>query len=533
MSQSKVKKNNELTLEQKREIIIFKQSNPKIKNVNIAKIYAKKFQVRIPESTLSGFIYNHKLLKDEIANEYRSTEARFPELEKALFIWFCDMRRRHISVSSDMLVEKAKIFAELLCSRLETENFKFSAGWISKFKARYKITCRTIQGESGSVDENYIKIEREKLKKVTATYSRDDIYNLDETALFFKLQPNKTLSNGDASGEKISKDRLTIALCCNATGSDKLKPIIIHKYAKPHCFGGSYNPNVYSYYYHNKKAWMTSLIFTDWLEKFNNFIKLKNPSRKVLLLVDNASGHNLTYLELSNVKVAYLPPNATSVLQPCDAGIIKTFKGYYRKNLVRHLIETIEQLDKVVLPDVKQAIKMITFAWRCVSSDTIENCWSHCDILDKKSDELVEPAKHPETESDSIVCSLQELLEDLKNKYSYKKKDTYEVMSAVEFIEEDKNEPTGDLLEDSDIIELAKEKEDQEPIQEIEEVVQEPVNYSSKFALEGLDRCFLYFENLPIAEDEDINLLFQVKNRLLELKEKSKVQSSLFNFLSH
>jgi hypothetical protein len=179
------------------------------------------------------------------------------------------MRRRNVPISGDMLVEKARVYSELLYSRLEIENFKYSSGWLSNFKERFGLKSQTIQGESAGVDESYIKIEREKLKIITANYERDDIYNLDETALFFKLQPNKTLSNGATHGEKINKERVTVALCCNATGTEKLKPIIIHKYMRPHCFSGTYNPNVYSYYFFNKKAWMTSIIFTEWFENFN------------------------------------------------------------------------------------------------------------------------------------------------------------------------------------------------------------------------------------------------------------------------
>ncbi len=199
---------------------------------------SKKFDLRIPKTTLNGFIHNEKLLIEDNSNESRGTVAKFPELEKALFIWLCDMRRRHVSISSDILIDKA-VFAELLYSRYELEEYRYSGGWLSKFKKRYKITSQTIQGESGSVDENYIKIEREKLKKLTSNYKREDIFNLDETALFFKLQPNKTLSNGAASGEKLNKERITIALCCNATGTEKSKPIVIHKFQKPHCFGGT------------------------------------------------------------------------------------------------------------------------------------------------------------------------------------------------------------------------------------------------------------------------------------------------------
>ena len=48
---------------------------------------------------------------------------------------------------------------------------------------------------------------REKLKKITAQYQRKDIYNMDETALFYKLEPSQTLSNKPVNGTKQSKDR--------------------------------------------------------------------------------------------------------------------------------------------------------------------------------------------------------------------------------------------------------------------------------------------------------------------------------------
>jgi hypothetical protein len=57
------------------------------------------------------------------------------------------------------------------------------------------------------------------------------IFNLDETALFYKLEPNKTLSikGEQAIGKKQSKERLTVALCFNASGTEKLKPFVIIK----------------------------------------------------------------------------------------------------------------------------------------------------------------------------------------------------------------------------------------------------------------------------------------------------------------
>ena len=54
---------------------------------------------------------------------------------------------------------------------------------------------------------------------------------MDETGLFFRLEPNKTLATGPVSGTKKCKQRISVALCANADGSDKLKPLVIGKSA--------------------------------------------------------------------------------------------------------------------------------------------------------------------------------------------------------------------------------------------------------------------------------------------------------------
>ena len=54
-----------------------------------------------------------------------------------------------------------------------------------------------------------------------------------ETGLFYCLLPNSTLATGPVSGKKKQKERITIALCANATGTDKLVPLVIGKSAHP------------------------------------------------------------------------------------------------------------------------------------------------------------------------------------------------------------------------------------------------------------------------------------------------------------
>ena len=77
--------------------------------------------------------------------------------------------------------------------------------------------------------------------------------------LIFPLQPDRTLSTtADIRGAKKAKDCVTVCLAVNVTGSERLKPLVIHKYKRPRCFGKSFNPNSLVWYYNNKKAWMCS-----------------------------------------------------------------------------------------------------------------------------------------------------------------------------------------------------------------------------------------------------------------------------------
>jgi len=87
----------------------------------------------------------------------------------------------------------------------------------------------------------------------------DDIFNMDETGLVFRAQPTRTLAKGTTSGGKVNKERITIGLTCNASGTEKLRPLVINKAKRPRCFTKAFNPNDHVDYF-NQKAWMTGQV---------------------------------------------------------------------------------------------------------------------------------------------------------------------------------------------------------------------------------------------------------------------------------
>ena len=56
--------------------------------------------------------------------------------------------------------------------------------------------------------------------------------------------------------------------------------------------------------------------------------------------------------------------NTTSVLQPCDTGIIKSFKAKYRAKLIKHTLVVFDQTKKVAVANEKQCIEFFREAWR-------------------------------------------------------------------------------------------------------------------------------------------------------------------------
>ena len=113
--------------------------------------------------------------------------------------------------------------------------------------------------------------------------------------------------------------------------TDKCKLLVIGKSLRARCFKNVNVDNLPVTYRANKKAWMTSQIFTEWLASWSSY--LTNVNLKLRLLGDNSTAHPHVST-LKNIQLEFVRPNTTSLIQPMDQGIIKNLKTLYRKELV-------------------------------------------------------------------------------------------------------------------------------------------------------------------------------------------------------
>jgi len=204
--------------------------------------------------------------------------------------------------------------------------------------------------------------------------------------------------NKSAKGFKSSKERVTVLCCVNMKG-EKRDLLVIGKSKNPRCFKGVRSLSV-DYYYSNANAWITNVIFKDWLVKWD--LELK---RKIVLLVDNCTAHTNNLL-LKDIKVIFLPANTTSLIQPCDQGIIKAFKAHYcremRARIITELDDIQDQSDASAVAkkiSFLDALHLVTMSWKRVTEKTVENCFRKCGFS-KTNPET------PASEESDLTCEI-------------------------------------------------------------------------------------------------------------------------------
>lgn len=377
------KKRNYLPLKKKVELIKHAEKNPGLSVRTLGGLFdCGKTQVgqilKSKESLLAMYESNASGSRVHTGN---SRPSEFAEVNKALYEWYVIACSKNIYPGGPQLREKAKQIAE----HLGKSGFKGSRGWLDKWKKRYNVKQLRVCGESGDVRGETVDSWKERLPEIVRGYSKENIWNMDESGVFWQALPESGFGQKgkQCKGGKKSKKRVTVAFFVSAAGT-KEKPIVIWKSENPRCLKRFNKADLPVNYFSQKKSWMTGAIMEAILTKLNH--QLSRNNQHILLFMDNAGCHPEELVsKFSNIKICFLPANTTSKLQPLDLGIIQNFKVHYRHLFLRYVLSKIDECetasDVVKSINILVAIRWVAVAWSKVRAETISKCFRKAGIL--------------------------------------------------------------------------------------------------------------------------------------------------------
>ena len=218
-----------LTLEEK--VTLIKEN----RNGHDWSVHELADKYKISKSSAANILHrSEEFLADYSSNcnkdlKCKLKDENWQKLDEIVFGWFTQQCIKQIRTSGPILQEKAGQVAEQLAYSLET--FKASNGWLEKFRNRHAISLRTINGKSASVDNFTMEELAQRFSTILDRFNENDVFNVDLTGLFYHATSDRSLvlSKEECKGGKKSKGRLTVLLCSNLTGTEKLKPVVIGK----------------------------------------------------------------------------------------------------------------------------------------------------------------------------------------------------------------------------------------------------------------------------------------------------------------
>ena len=125
-------------------------------------------------------------------------------------VWdfFCQSISKCVPINDPMLQSKANEIA----MKHNYNNCTACNGWFKPFCVRHQIKFSILHGELADVSTGVVQQWLQDLPRLTEGYALCDIYNCDETSIFFKALPQKTLlgPNKCPAGIKQSKERFSL-----------------------------------------------------------------------------------------------------------------------------------------------------------------------------------------------------------------------------------------------------------------------------------------------------------------------------------
>jgi hypothetical protein len=144
-----------------------------------------------------------------------------------------------VSISGAMIVQHAQDVATKLRIPPDLQP-RFGPSWLRRFQERYGFRWRRAYGESDSVELDTSKQEIARLRRLVSSYLPRNVFNMDESPCSYNDVPRGSICKIAAPALKQSKARVTMAVCCNTDGSEKLTVLYLGTTTKPRWFSSKH-----------------------------------------------------------------------------------------------------------------------------------------------------------------------------------------------------------------------------------------------------------------------------------------------------
>ena len=209
----------------------------------------------LTESTVRTILKNAEKIREvsrttttlAALNITRNRSTIMVDMERMLSTWMEEQVQHRIPLSMFSIQSKALSLHTFLHKKLPTDtvvdDFIASSGWFNGFKRRAQLHNVAVTGEYASANAEGAEAIKVSFAKIVEEngYTPQQIFNVDETGLFWKRMPKRSyiaVTERQFSGYKVSKDRYTLLVGGNALGDLKLKLLLIYHSENPRAFKG-------------------------------------------------------------------------------------------------------------------------------------------------------------------------------------------------------------------------------------------------------------------------------------------------------
>lgn len=130
-----------------------------------------------------------------LAKRLKQRPCDYPVLERILSDWVY-RQERYLIITGELIKEKARSFWPRIPEYNGIPTPEFTNGWVGRFKGRHGVRYRPRHGEAGSTEELLnMAANLANIQAKVEQFAPTDQYNCDETGLFWKLVPDRSLSS--------------------------------------------------------------------------------------------------------------------------------------------------------------------------------------------------------------------------------------------------------------------------------------------------------------------------------------------------